>query len=84
MAKVKSSFSNFDQITESPKALAAFLDGLNVVDAPWEKAFQALFCADCKLENCPEICPYEKNIADKDKKLEHSRPLLWLHMPAEV
>lgn len=75
--------TNFEKISATPAALAEFLDGLNVVDAPWEKTFQVLFCSDCKYEDCPTICPFERRIDDPSKQMENDRPMLWLHMLAE-
>lgn len=44
--------NNFQQITKSPEALGAFLRALPVVEGPWDKEFQARFCAGCPAENC--------------------------------
>lgn len=65
----------FDQITESPEALGAFLAKLNAVDTPWERMFEAHFCPACPYEDCPTECPNE------DKRDE---PTWWLRLPAEV
>lgn len=50
--------NNFQQITKSPEALGAFLRSLPVVEGPWDKEFQARFCAACPAENC-DSCPHE-------------------------
>ncbi|MCI8935189.1 MAG: hypothetical protein HFE80_11935 [Clostridiaceae bacterium] len=44
--------NNFQQITRSPEALGAFLRSLSCVEGPWDKEFQARFCAGCDAENC--------------------------------
>lgn len=48
--------NNFQQITKSPEALGAFLRSLSCVEGPWDKEFQARFCAGCDAENC-DACP---------------------------
>ena len=48
--------NNFQQITRSPEALGAFLRSLPCVEGPWDKDFQARFCAGCAAENC-DACP---------------------------
>ena len=75
MAKVKDAYTIFDQITESPEALAAFLAKLNAVDTPWERMFEAYFCPACPFEDCPTECPHEE---------ERDNPAWWLRLPAEV
>lgn len=49
----------FERITVSPEILGAALARLNVVDAPWDKAFQETFCAGCPYEDCPRVCPHQ-------------------------
>lgn len=44
--------SRFERITESLDALAAVLASIPTTDAPWDKAFEQAFCANCSLENC--------------------------------
>ena len=66
--------TNFGQITETPEALAAFLEKLNVVDAPWERAFETMICPACPYEDCPEACPQEE---------KRSNPAWWLRLPTE-
>lgn len=50
--------TNFNQITASPAALAAFLGALPVLTGPWDTAFHRKFCDTCPAENC-DACPNE-------------------------
>ena len=50
--------SRFERITESPDALAAVLASIPTADAPWDIAFERVFCAGCALENC-DGCPHK-------------------------
>lgn len=65
--------TNFQKITASPEALAAFLRSLPVHTAPWDTAFYRAFCDDCPAEECDEC-----------KKEERGNPLWWLGLAAEV
>lgn len=49
----------YEELTESPKTLGAFLKSLPVLDAPWDTAFQKTFCGECKEESC-DNCPNEE------------------------
>lgn len=51
--------TQFEKITESPETLGAFLAALPVIDGPWDKEFQARFCADCLYLGC-DVCPHEE------------------------
>ncbi len=51
--------TQFEEITQSPETLAAFLSSLPVIDGPWDKEFQARFCAGCAAENCDD-CPNQR------------------------
>ena len=51
--------TQFDRITASPEAMAAFLASLPCLDAPWDTAFHRHFCDTCPLEDCPQACPHE-------------------------
>ena len=44
--------NNYQQITQTPEVLGAFLRSLPVVEGPWDVEFQARFCAGCPAENC--------------------------------
>ena len=44
--------TNFEKLTASPEALAAFLSAIPVADSPWDDAFHKQFCHGCGLENC--------------------------------
>ena len=64
--------NNFQQITRSPEALGAFLRSLPCVEGPWDKEFQARFCAGCGAENC-DACPNEA---------ARNSPVWWLSLEA--
>ena len=49
--------TQFEKITESREALGAFLTALPVIHGPWDKEFQARFCADCLYLGC-DTCPH--------------------------
>lgn len=51
--------TQYEKITQSPETLGAFLSALPVIDGPWDKEFQARFCADCLYLGC-DACPHEK------------------------
>ncbi len=51
--------TQFEKITQNPETLAAFLSSLPVIDGPWDKEFQARFCAGCAAENCDD-CPNQR------------------------
>ena len=61
--------TNFEKLTASPEALAAFLAALPVASAPWDEAFHKKVCAGCSQKDCDPICPHE------DKR---NSPLWWL------
>ena len=48
--------TQYERITESPQALAAFLRELPVIEAPWDQAFQKQYCAGCAATDC-DACP---------------------------
>lgn len=51
--------TNFDQITASPAALAAFLSSLPILKGPWDEAFDKVFCSTCDVQDCnAEGCPH--------------------------
>ena len=50
--------TEYERITQSPQALAAFLRELPVIEAPWDQAFQKQYCAGCAAEDC-DACPNE-------------------------
>ena len=66
--------TNFERVTQSREALAAFLGTLPVLDGPWHTDFQKRFCADCPAENCEaENCPHNA---------ERDNPGWWLNQKA--
>ena len=46
--------TNFEKITASPEALAAFLSSLPVLSGPWDEAFHRRYCDACPVEECGE------------------------------
>ena len=66
--------TNFEKITASPEALAAFLAAIPVADSPWDDAFHKQFCHGCGLENC-DHCPHEA---------ERNNPAWWLAQETEA
>lgn len=67
--------SNFEKITETPEALAAFLSSLPVAASPWEREFHKEFCAECGREDCDG-----KPCLHQDKR---NNPLWWLKQAAD-
>lgn len=63
--------TNFQQITRSPEALAAFLRSLAVLSGPWDDEFHSRVCDGCAAEDC-----------DKCRREERDNPLWWLDLPA--
>lgn len=43
----------YEELTESPETLGAFLKSLPVLDAPWDTAFQKTFCRDFTRKSIP-------------------------------
>ena len=64
--------TQFEKITESPETLAEFLAALPVIDGPWDKEFQARFCAGCAATDC-DACPHTA---------ERNNPGWWLTLEA--
>lgn len=58
----------YDKLTESIETLGEFLKSLPVLESPWEREFQKLFCAGCNAENC-ENCRNEEY---------RNNPIWWL------
>ena len=65
--------TNFEKITATPEALAAFLSSLPVLSGPWDEAFHRRYCDACSAEECGEC---------ENKALNN--PLWWLSLAAEV
>lgn len=65
--------SNFEKITASPEALAAFLSSLPLLAGPWDEAFHRRYCDACPVEECGEC---------GNKALNN--PLWWLCLAAEA
>ena len=60
----------FEQITQSPETLGAFLAALPVVNGPWDEEFHARFCAGCAATDC-DACPHTA---------ERNNPCWWLNL----
>lgn len=71
--KIAGAQSNFERITASPEALAAFLSSLPVLSGPWDDAFHRRYCDACPAEEC-----------DGCNKAERNNPLWWLGLAAEA
>ncbi len=65
--------TNFQRITASPEALAAFLSSLPVLAGPWDEAFHRRYCDACPAEECGEC---------GNKAINN--PLWWLCLAAEA
>ena len=63
--------TQFEQITKSQETLGAFLAALPVIEGPWDKEFQARFCAGCAA-TC-DVCPHAA---------ERNNPRWWLTLEA--
>lgn len=68
--------TNFEKITQNTDTLAAFLGSLPVLSGPWDEAFQARYCAECKKTECESGggCPHES---------KRSNPGWWLSLKAK-
>ena len=65
--------TNFERITASPEAMAAFLTAIQAINSPWEADFHRRYCGQCGLENC-DTCPHEA---------ERNSPAWWLAQKAK-
>lgn len=45
---------NFQSITASPEALAAFLGSIPAIETPWDDAFRRIYCSSCSAEDCDD------------------------------
>lgn len=64
---------NFQSITASPEALAAFLGSIPAIETPWDEAFHRLCCSSCSAADC-----------DDCRRSERDNPLWWLGLPAAM
>ena len=64
--------TNFEKITATPEALAAFLSSLPVLSGPWDEAFHRRYCDACSAEECGGC---------ENRALNN--PLWWLSLAAE-
>lgn len=62
---------NFQRITASPEALAAFLGSIPAIETPWDEAFHRLCCSSCSAADC-----------DDCRRSERDNTLWWLGLPA--
>lgn len=65
--------TNFEKITASPEALAAFLSSLPLLAGPWDEAFHRRYCDACSAEECGGC---------ENKALNN--PFWWLSLAAEA
>ena len=65
--------SNFEKLSASPEAMAAFLTAIPVANSPWDDDFHRAFCHQCGLEDC-DHCPHEA---------ERNNPAWWLAQEAK-
>ena len=63
--------NNFQRITASREALAAFLGTILAIETPWDDAFHRLYCSSCAAADC-----------DDCRRPERDSPLWWLGLPA--
>lgn len=68
--------TEFERITKSPETLGAFLRSLQILEGPWDTAFQRQYCSGCGKASCDDgsRCPYE------DKR---NNPGWWLTLEAQ-
>lgn len=64
--------TNFEKVSASPEALAAFLATIPAAGSPWEDDFHRQYCHSCGLEDC-DHCPHEA---------ERNSPAWWLAQEA--
>ena len=68
--------NNYQSITASPEALAAFLGSIPAIETPWDDAFHRLYCSSCSAaEQCRPIgrygaTPREKSRIGQDRMRE--------------
>ena len=65
------SMNNYQSITASPEALAAFLGAIPAIETPWDDAFHRIYCSSCSAADC-----------DDCRRPERDSPLWWLGLPA--
>lgn len=46
--------NNYQSITASPEALAAFLGSIPAIETPWDDAFHRLYCSSCSAADCDD------------------------------
>lgn len=63
--------NNYQSITASPEALAAFLSTIPAIETPWDDAFHRIYCSSCSAADC-----------DDCRRPERDSPLWWLGLPA--
>lgn len=63
----------FEQFTQSPETLGAFLADLTVIEGPWDEEFQERFCARCETADC-DTCKHAA---------ERNNPRWWLTLEAD-
>ncbi len=66
--------TNFEKITASPEALAAFLSSIPIATGPWDERFHRAFCDSCIDSNGTRNCD-TPGCPHQDKR---NNPLWWL------
>lgn len=46
--------NNYQSITASPEALAAFLGTIPAIETPWDDAFHRIYCSSCSAADCDD------------------------------
>lgn len=46
--------NNYQSITASPEALAAFLGSIPAIETPWDDAFHRIYCSSCSAADCDD------------------------------
>lgn len=46
--------NNFQRITASREALAAFLGTIPAIETPWDDAFHRIYCSSCSAADCDD------------------------------
>lgn len=55
--------NNFQRITASREALAAFLGTIPAIETPWDDAFHRIYCSSCSAADCDDCRRPERDTA---------------------
>lgn len=56
--------NNFQRITASREALAAFLGTIPAIETPWDDAFHRLYCSSCAAADCDDCRRPERDMSE--------------------